>query len=289
MKKQILEVQKPVAFEGRASYRKNVEEAKSKYKTITNSDELVRAFIDAQQRGDKFDQVAILEKISGDGNLNEVLNQQGYASNAKGLYQFVDGHQNKKGDGKPLEGFSEHQRLNILNDLGESEERVGHWEMAKMSAMNSKGEMESTVKPIRDSSGKIVDYDDTRHAIPAFAEIQKMDPQQAVNRLNRLAYGGEDADGNFILSNLGKMIFKAFAEGGAYQKHTGRIQSNAASNLISPGTLPILRQILYNDQQTSKNVISALQSRGEGSGGVSFRVSDMHAWLEKFNRDNKNL
>lgn len=288
LKKQIMGYQKPVALEGRASYRKNIEEAKSKYKGITNSDELVKAFTDAKQRGDKFDQTAILEKLSSDGNLNDVLNNQGYKSDAEGLYQFVYGHKNEKGGGDPLTGFSNNERLNILNDLGESEERVNHWEMAKMAGVNSKGEMESLVRPIKDTNGNVTGYDTSRHTAAAFNETQKMDPQQAVIRLNRLAYGGEDADGNFHIADLGKLIFKSLAEGGAYQKHSSRIQANAAANLVSPGTLPVLKQILNQDKKMAKEVVDALKSRGETADGTSSQTSSMMNWLQNFNQTQKD-
>jgi len=282
LKKEILKVQKPTSLGGRSVYRQGIDEAKKKFGGVTNSDELGKAFVDAAQRGDKFDQIAIAEKMSSDGNLNDLLNLRGYSSDAKGLYQFTQGLDNGHGGGDGLKGFSDYERLQVLNDLGESEERVNHWEMAKMIGMNDKGEMESFVKAIKDSTGKITGYDSSRHTAAAFNEIQKMDPQQAVIRLNRLAYGGEDAEGNFHIADLGKLIFKSLSEGGAYEKNESRIQANAAANLMSPDVVPVLKSILSANQKLADSVFASLTKRGgkEGSG----KTGSMMSWLEEFNK-----
>jgi len=279
LKENITKVQKPVGLQSRSEYRKNIEEAKSKYKTITNADELLKALSDAKQRNDKFDQVAVLEKLSSDGNLNEELRDKGYASSAIGLYKYINNQANDFGEKKGLTGFSDSGRLQIMNDLGESEERVNHWDMAKMVGMNQKGELESLVKETKDKDGKPV-YDDTEHATAAYAEVMKMDPQQAVIKLNRLAYGGEDGNGKFQIASLGKMIYKALAEGGAYEKNAGRVQTNAAANLTSDNIVPILQQILSDDKIKSDEVIKLLRQRGSSKDQLSFKAGDMAAWLK---------
>jgi hypothetical protein len=278
LKNDIMKVQKPVGLESRSIYRKSIEEAKSKYSTLTNSDELQKALADAIKRKDKFDQIAILEKLSSDGNLNDELAAKGYASSAVGLYKYVNNQKNDYGENKGLVGFSGSGKLQVLSDLAESEERVNHWDMAKMVAMDSKGQMESLVKEIKKPDGT-VEYDDIDHATAAYAEVMKMDPQQAVIKLNRLAYGGEDGRGDFQIASLGKMLYKALAEGDAYTNNKGRIQSNAAANLSSENIIPILRKILANDQAKSNEVISLLKLRGSGKGEVSFKAGDMAAWL----------
>lgn len=265
---QIMKVQAPVAFEARSAYRKDVEEAKTKYKSITNADELMKAFADADQRGDKFDQVAILEKLSGDANLNEELRGKGYGSDARGLASYVNNLQNDFGEQKGLSNkFSKEDRIQILNDLGESEERVGHWETAKMVGMNSKGDMESLVKFKTGDKGKIIDYDDSGHAKAAFAEVMKMDLQKIVGSLNRLAMGGEDGKGEFQISNLGKMIYKALASGGVWEGQKGRIQINLASNLAGGNVVPILQRIMKADEKNSAASIGAI--RGRSGGGTA--------------------
>lgn len=278
LKDEIMKFQKPMAFEARTLYRKDVEEAKSKYKSITNSDELQKALTDAQERGNKFDQIAILEKLSNDANLNEEMKSKGYDSNAKGLYSYIFNKENIDGEKKGLSGrFSQAERIQILNDLGETEERVGHWDMAKMAGVNSKGDMESLVKEKKDANGNTY-LDDTEHATHAYAEVIKMDPQKIVNSLNRLAFGGEDGHGQFQISNLGKMIFKYLASSEAYEKNPGRILGNTAANLCSPNVVPTLEKLMENDMQKFNKVISILKERSQTK-ETSFKPGDMIGWL----------
>lgn len=282
---QIMKHQKPVAFEARSAYRKDVEEAKSKYKSITNAAELQKALADAKQRGDKYDQIALLEKLSGDGNLNEVLRSNGYKSTSKGLAAYVQGDVNDFGESKGLsKDFSDREKLQILNDLGESEERVGHWEMAKMCGMNAKGEMESLVTKKADGT-----YDDMRHAEEAYAEIIKMDPQKILNSLNRLAMGGENGSGQFELANLGKMLYKNLASGGVFKAQAGRMLGNTAANLSSPEIVRQLREIMSHDDKNSRESIAAIKSRGLSADGKTMKAGEMRADIERLNRTLEKL
>lgn len=280
LKEEIMKVQKPVALQARSVYRKDVEEAKSKYKTITNSDELQKALADARLRGDKFDEIAVLEKLSGDGNFNDELLSKGYSSDAKGMYKYVNNEENDFEEKKGMSGLSDAGKMQLLGDLAESEERVNHWDMAKMTGMNNKGEMESLVTKETNEKGETV-YDDTKHATAAYAEIMKMDPQQAIAKLNRLAYGGENGRGTFQIATLGKMLFKAFSgKDGAIEKHSGRMQTNAAANLSSEHIIPVLEKMMANDKDQSRKIIGAVQNRGESKDG-SYKAGDMTAWVKK--------
>jgi hypothetical protein len=290
LKEKMNKVQAPVAFEARSAYRKGIEEAKSKYKSITNSDELQKAYTDATQRGDKFDQVAILEKISGDGNLNEELSSKGYGSNAKGLHAYVHNLENDRGEKKGLSGsFNKQERIQLENDLGELEERVGHWEMAKMCGVNAKGEMESYIKEIKDDKGQTmrdkkgrIMYDDSQHATHAYAEVLKFDPQKIVNSMNRLAMGGEDGSGEFQISNLGKMLYKYLASSGAYEKNTGRIIGNTAANLISGQNLEILKDLMKHDPAKGDLTIKILTEKGSTRDGSNL-AGEAYASLKQSN------
>ncbi len=275
LKQQMIKVQTPVAFEARSAYRKSVEEAKSKYKSITNSDELQKAYDDAEQRGDKYDMIAIGEKMSGDANLNELLRARGYDSNAKGLHAYAHDLPNYFGVNNGLKGkFSAKERTKIENDLGESEERVGHWEMAKMAGVNAKGELESYIKEMRDANGKIMKdkngrimYDDSQHAIHAYAEVIKFDPQKIVNSMNRLAMGGENGAGQFEISNLGLMIFKFLASAGAYEKNSGRILGNTAANLISGNNEQLLKRVMADQPEKGEVNIKLMHTVGGSPSG----------------------
>jgi len=261
IKERLDEVAPPQALEGLGAYRKTINESKAKYKDETNSDKLIQFYNDAVRRNDKFDQTALLEKLSNDGNLNEILTAKGYSADAKGLHSFVFNMPNADGDKNGLKGkqFKDDSRLRILNDLSESEERVGHWEMAKMVGVNDKGKLESLVKPTISADGKVTEWDDSEHAVAAASEIAKMDPQKIVLMLNRLAYGGEDAGGTFQLSTLGRVLAKMLDNSGAYESQKGRIQSNIATNLTQPHILEELRKM-----NISLGSINALQSRAAG-------------------------
>jgi hypothetical protein len=269
---QIINFSKPVAFESRSLYRKDIEDAKAKYKTITNSGELLKAYNDAEQRGDKFDMAALFEKLENDANGNELLRSRGYASTAKGVKAFLDNEVNDLGEhNKGLKGakFSPQEKLQIQNDYGEAAERVGHWDMAKLVGINSKGEMESLVRALKDNTGALkrdalgrIQYDDSDHATAAYAEVMKMDPQKILNSLNRLAMGGEDGRGKYQISNLGKMIYRNLASGGIFEAHQGRLLSNTAANLSSPDIIAILKEIMKDDPRKGNSQIKIITERG---------------------------
>lgn len=269
IKEELEKYQKPMALQSRAQYRNDIEEAKKKYKTLTNSDEKLKALADAKERGDKFDQVAILESLSSDGNFNEVLKSKGYKSKADGIYALLNNQENDDKEKRGLTGFNKSEILDIMNDIGESEERVNHWASAKLVGMNSKGEMESTVKEKKDSSGNVIrdkdghiQYDDSVQAKAAYTEIMKMDPQKAVTSLNRLAYGGEDGHGKFELATVGKMIYKSFMENGTYISQKSRIQTNLASNLSASHIVPELQRLGRNESIQTSETIKAIKEKG---------------------------
>lgn len=283
IKEKIFKAAPPQALETRLDYRKGINEAKTKYKDITNADELMKQFEDAKNRNNKSDQIAILEKLSGDANLNEILNGKGFSANAGGLYSFVNNLPNDRGEsGRGLTGFSDAERLQLLNDLGESEERVNHWEMAKMAMMNDQGQMVSTVQTkkvedvdaskgervdgnyVRDKKGHIV-FDDKEHVLAAAAEVVKGDPQKNVINLNRLAMGGEDANGEFQLSNLGRVLTSMFDKSGAFESQKGRIQNNLAINLSLPGIQEELRKIGVSEDTIKTLIAKSGVGQAEGA------------------------
>lgn len=267
-KESLSRIATPKALESRGEYRKIINDRKTKYKDVTNSDELLQLYEDAVRRKNKFDQVAIVEKLSNDGNLNEILRTKGYASNAVGMVSFLNNDKNEKGERKGLNaGLGGQEILQLQNDLSESEERVGHWEMAKTVGVNAHGKMESLVKKKtsngnveKDANGKEI-WDDEQHVIAAASEVAKMDPQKVVIQLNRLAYGGEDANGKFKLSNLGKVLVKMLDQNGTFKAQEGRINQNIAVNLTSGDTLDELIKM-----GISKISLDSLQKRGNPDG-----------------------
>lgn len=274
-KQQLARIAPPKALEGRGEYRKVINDRKGKYKDVTNSDELLQLFEDAVRRKDKFDQVAIMEKLSNDGNFNDLLNAKGYSADAKGMYSFLRNEDNAAGEKRGLDiGLKDQEILQVQNDLSESEERVGHWEMAKTVGVNEKGELESLIQKSTDKKGKTV-WDDSQHVTAAASEIAKMDPQKIVIGLNRLAYGGEDGNGKFQLSNLGRVLVKMLDQSNTFEGQKSRIQQNIAFNLTADHVMKDLEAL-----GISKKSISILQERGRPD-GTSLRPSDILDALKK--------
>jgi len=274
-KEKLSKISPPKALESRGEYRKVINDRKAKYKDVTNSDELLQLYDDAVRRKNKFDQIAIIEKLSNDGNLNEVLRAKGYSSNAKGMVSFLNNDVNEKGVKKGLNaGLGEQEILQLQNDLSESEERVGHWEMAKTVGVNSYGKLESLVRKEKDDKGNVI-WDDSDHVIAAASEVAKMDPQKVVITLNRLAYGGEDGNGKFQLSNLGKVLMKMLDQSGTFIKQKDRIQQNIAINLTSPDAMKELEQM-----GISQETLNVLINRGSPDGS-SLKPGDILNDLKK--------
>jgi len=275
------------ALESRLGYRADINESKTKYKDITNADELIQKFEDAKRRKNKFDQIALLEKLSGDANLNEILNDKGYSANAGGLHSFVYNLPNDHGEQRGLTGFKDDELLRIQNDLGESEERVNHWEMAKMAVMNDQGQMVSSVRAkeasevdaskgetvsgkfVLDAKGKIV-FDDRQHVIAAASEIMKLDPQKNVATLNRLAMGGEDGNGVFQISDLGRVLTKILSSSGVIVGQRARLQNNLAINLSLPHIQKELERL-----KIDASSLAALKERGESKELGSYKPENI--------------
>jgi len=282
-KQRLFQVAAPKALEGRGEYRKTINERKDKYKDVTNSDELLQLFEDAVRRNDKFDQIAVVEKLANDGNLNEVLNARGYSANSKGMYDFLHNNANDKGETRGINAnLSNKELLQFQGDLSEAAERSGHWEMAKTVGMNSKGELESLVHYETDDQGNKI-WNDDKHVIAAASEVAKMDPQKQVISLARLAYGGENADGNFQLSNLGRVLAKMLDQSGAYVDQKSRINQNIAINLSQPGIREELLQLGIRD-----SVFDAFNARGGSSMKPAEALEDVQATLNLLRNMNNN-
>jgi len=241
----------PKALESRGEYRKIINERKTKFADETNSEVLIQLLEDAGRRKNKFDQIALVEKLSNDANFNELLKVKGYKSDATGMVSFLNNDKNNKGEKKGFNaGLGGQEILQLQSDISESEERVGHWEMARTVGVNAQGKLESLVTKRTDASGKVTKdengkdmWDDEKHVLAASAEVAKMDPQKVVIQLNRLAYGGEDADGVFQLSNLGKVLVKMLDQNDTFKRQEKRINQNIAFNLNLPHITKKLKEM----------------------------------------------
>jgi hypothetical protein len=243
----------PTAFAESKAERHAVDAAKKNFSHIDNSDQLYSYYKDAMSRGNNIEAKAIMEKMSSDGNGNDLLNNEGFESTAIGLNMFRQK--------KLKEGFfkNEQESLRWMSDFSSLEEKVNHWDMAKTIGTNSAGQLESLVKlktgkradgTERDGS-KVEDYDDGEHAKQSYSELMKLEPQKIVQILNRLGYGGQNSEGEFRLSNLGAMLVKTLGSNGTFRDQGGRMQANAAMFLTQPKVLEAMRKMGIDTSHTS--------------------------------------
>ncbi len=218
-KRKLANMAPPTAFDGRVAERTLINEEKKKASEFKTSDELLTHYKKAVNSGDKYRAIAIAEQLADNGDLNELLTEYGEETSAVGLHNFVQKNLvNKK-------KTNQQEALRFQNYLSDAAQKVGHWEMAKTVGVNMDGTLKSLITV--DKNGK---FDDSAHVASAYADMQKLDPQVRA-KLGRLAFGGEDKNGNYQLSNLGKMIMANDAK--AFVDHGKRIQANTAQNILS--------------------------------------------------------
>jgi hypothetical protein len=248
----------PKSLSARIADRSLVEEKKKEFSGIDDADELISYLKSAVNNKETYKTRAILEKMAADGNDNEFLNDYGYTSNAIGMEGFrrdvLQGELN----------MGEQSSLKVMSDLGYINERVGHWETARLVNTDSTGQMSSKVKERADGS-----WDDTDHAIECFTEISKMNGRAVLNTLNRLAYGGErpNADGtrSFEISNLGKMVLTMLSnDKELLTKRGSELNINAAQNFMDPNSKGVVEKLLGKNSSII-NTIKEVSGEARGT------------------------
>ena len=159
--------------------------------------------------------------------------------------------------------MGEQSSLKVMSDLGYINEKVGHWETARLVSTDHSGQMKSKIVQNVDGS-----WDDTAHAMECFTEISKMNGRAILNTLNRLAYGGEKqhADGtrSFQMSNLGKMVLTMLSgDKDLLDRRGSELNINAAQNFISPAARKDLEKLLGKDSSIIRTIRSV---SGEAQG-----------------------
>lgn len=251
-------------LDARTAYRGLVDEKKKDLMGMDSNDELVNYLRRAMQNKDKYGVVALMEKMTADGNDNEFLNAvtgkdgKKYDSSAIGLHKFVQ----EQLVGKL--GMNQHEALSAQNDLSYINEKIGHWETARTVKVDIDGSFRSAIKDL--GNGK---FDDYEHAIEAFAEVTKKSSRDNMRSLNRLAYGGERvrADGSgrdFEFSNLGKMLVTMLNnDESLMRKRSEELNINAAQNFMNPSSKKELELLLGKN---SAFVMAAKNVSGEAIG-----------------------
>ncbi len=257
----------PQALESRSEYRSLILEAKRKYDNITEEGEKRQLFEDAVKRKDKIDQIAIMESLMQDVNFNELLKSRGYNQDGLGMIKFLHNEKNEFGEknGIKLTGFDEQQKLMVQNDLSELAMRTAQWDYAKTVGVNSVGERYSLIRKEKDSQGREY-WNDDDHVDAAATDAVKSDPQRFVAGSTRFTYGGEDMNGDFKVSNLGKVLIKLLDSQGVFDSQAKRIRPEVINTFNQPQVRSLLEQQLKVDEKTLK----VLEERkGKEESGVS--------------------
>lgn len=257
LSQKIEKISVPKSLSARIAERSLVEEKKREFSGIDDAGELLSYLKSAINNKDVYKTRALLEKMASDGNDNEFLNGitgndgKKYVSNAIGMESFRQ--EILKGKLK----MGEQGSLQVLNDIGYINEKIGHWETARLVDTNSNGDMSAKVVQRVDGS-----WDDTKHAFECFAEISKMNGRTILNTLNRLAYGGEkvrtDGSGrDFEISNLGKMILTMLnGDKDLLAKRGSELNINAAQNFMNPNAKKELMALLGEKSKIFKTIMS---------------------------------
>ena len=240
----------PKSLSARSAARSLVDERKKEIMGIDDNGELNAYLKSAIKSKDGYKAIAIMEKMTADGNDNEFLNAFGYESTAIGLDKFRREILMGKGSPEQVAKFgtlrmSEQESLRVQNDISYLNEKIGHWETARTVSTRSNGMLESKIKQRPDGT-----YDDTDHALEAFAEVTKRNSREILRGLNRLAYGGEKvrADGSgrdFQFSNLGRMLVTMLNnDSGLMAKRSDELNINAAQHFMNPIAMKELGNII---------------------------------------------
>ncbi len=167
------------------------QEEYKKFNDIDDASELWDYYLEAQKKKDVAMQSAILKKMAADGNDNEFLNYAGYSSDSHGFRQFVEEQLINKG------GFKHDTAMALASEISYINEKVGHWETARL---------------IKKEAGEYKWMSEKEHVMSSLAEIMKRNPRDIARKLNRLAYGGERPNvmggRDFELGKLGMAILK---------------------------------------------------------------------------------
>lgn len=262
----------PELAELTAKRRQAVQEevGKIKKENIENSDELNLMFDEAVRTGEKTKAEAIMLKLAGDGNFNELLHHRDFKSNWKGFQDFFD-----KVIIEEL-GLSEQVAYTIGNDISFKCERVNHYDQAR-----------SYIKdPV---TGLYRKATEDEHVAACIAEIGKLDGRKVSRDFNRLAYGGEKqlADGTriFKIEQLGIEIIGKFWDSMVGFIKKGEFNKNVLEKLYSViGTLE-------KDKRIPREFVEALREGGKKlpkkeEGDYAAMLSDI-LWEEEEEEEQK--
>ncbi len=227
------------SLSARVEERSQIEESKKKYSHLKGFPELIQYLDKALDKGEEFDAIGLMEKLTEDGNENEFLQHYGYESGPVGLHKFVQEKLIKK------QSMDEQLALGLQNDIGEIAKVTGHWEVAETTDIDKTGKLRSTIKEVVDVDGNIT-YDLRDHTIGAHVEFNKRDKRKMMQNTNRLGIGSEDPNtGEFTLSNLGRLIMLDLSENEEFiEKRIAELNPNLLATMTRPNVRRQIEQVI---------------------------------------------
>lgn len=225
---------------------------------IEDSDELISIYEKAESLGDEYMVQAVLNKLAGDGNHNDILNHYGYHSGYKGMHQFYTSRV-AKALGKGDDAKGQEKAMRLARDISYIAENINHRDISRMIGMDL-------------NTGKLRWLSEDEHADAAMAEINKLNPQQIKRNFNRLAVMGEEKlpNGDFM-PIWGKLAQKYTVDqydniwGGA--KFGGDLQKNQARNLwLAINAMPAAQRMEDGFEELGRRLDTYLHEKKQTEG-----------------------
>jgi len=215
MLKQASQYRPTVGFGAQRIQRQAEAEEMEKVKNVDNDEELINMYREAQLSRNHSRMAAILKKLANDGNFNEILKAYHYSADYKGSKAFFVNEVQGKG------GYDEQHTISLGNDVGFINElKNGHYGMSRLSTMKN---------------GRWQWMSEEQHAQVRSAQLLKKGSREIANKHNRLAFGGEDTEGNFHIDLGGAVSLRQIAPNWATNERlvNEQMNPNLANNLLS--------------------------------------------------------
>lgn len=215
----------PQAYYAKAEMRSAINEEARKIDT-TNEHELIALFQSALKNNDKFLAAAIAKRATEVSHINELVNDAGFPANQSGLNQFMNDVFVKK------LGFSKQMAYGLQNDMSNTAERNNHWTFGQSVGVKN---------------GLFYQRSPEEQTQRAIVEMSKRDPERTIREGNRLMYGGEDSEGNFLLGGQGLMLIRKFYPQMLRFFSNNRFNKNAAMKLVTDDSIKKLERLMELD------------------------------------------
>lgn len=185
----------------RRQWRRQQSSEEEKKIETEDSDELRALYLDADKRMKgpvtedvkrqmKFRKMAILRKLTNNGDLNDILNEYGYDSDFEGFKKFMDKLQEDT-------GMDPQEKQLLALDLSYLARKNGHFDYTFVNKYDKK-------------EGKFRWNDHKEHVDRAVSELIKSPSARTIAQHGRLALGYEKADGAYRLHDVGKLLLQYY-------------------------------------------------------------------------------